>query len=426
MYLGIDFGTSGCRATVIDEELRLISESAIPLPEPSISATRIEQASNIWLDGLERLLSDLADKTDLSRIRRLAIDGTSGTILLCSHQGEPLTMALMYNDSSSEAALHQLRLSCPEPTHLTLTSSSGLSKALQLASMIENSHYKILSQADYLSNHLCGRWGYGDYHNALKLGFDLDTLQWPDWITDLFSENALPQVVPPGQALAPIREELANRFGFNRKLQVCAGSTDANAAFIATGCNQPGDAVSSLGSTLVLKLLSEHPIEDLASGVYSHRLGDFWLTGGASNCGASILRRYFDDEQLRDYSSQIDLSHPTGLHYYPLLNPGERFPVYDPQKQPALTPRPDSDIEFLQGLLESLSRIEKQGYDRLVQLGAAYPRRVQSCGGGARNPQWTLMRQQILGVEVIRAAHDEASYGSALLARHGLKDYLKF
>ena len=423
MYLGIDFGTSGCRASVIDEELRLISEASIPLPEPTTSANAIEQAPSLWIDGLERLISDLAQKTDLSRIKRLAIDGTSGTLLLCSPQGEPLTHALMYNHNSNREALEQLSMHCPEPSHLALNPSSGLAKALQLTQGITQGKVIILHQADYLGNYLCGHWGYSDYHNALKLGYDPVKGQWPEWVKALFAEGALPNVLTPGELIAPIQPHLAERFGFSHELQICAGSTDANAAFIATQSDQLGDAVTSLGSTLVLKVLNDQPVEDLSSGVYSHKLGDYWLTGGASNCGAGILRHFFTDAQLERYSQQMDLSQPTGLHYYPLLRPGERFPINDTNKKPILLPRPESDILFLQGLLESLSLIEKQGYDRLAELGAAYPRRVQTCGGGAQNPQWIKMRQQLLAVNVSRAAHDQASYGSALLAYQGLQAY---
>lgn len=62
-----------------------------------------------------------------------------------------------------------------------------------------------------------------------------------------------------------------------------------------------------------------------------------------------MLRQHFTDEQLRALSERIDPSKPTGLQYYPLPAPGERFPVNDPGLQPKLTPRPQDDALFLQG-----------------------------------------------------------------------------
>lgn len=55
------------------------------------------------------------------------------------------------------------------------------------------------------------------------------------------------------------------------------------AAFVAAGVQQPGEAVTSLGSTLAVKLLSDARVDDAATGVYSHRLGDTWLVGAPSS-----------------------------------------------------------------------------------------------------------------------------------------------
>ncbi len=120
-------------------------------------------------------------------------------------------------------------------------------------------------------------------------------------------------------------------------------------------------------------------------------------------------------------AKQIDPAIASPLDYWPLPKPGERFPVNDPQRAPRLTPRPADDAEFLHGLLESLGRIEARGYGLLAELGATPLRRVETAGGGAQNPAWTHIRQRLLGVPVTRAAHTEAAYGAALLARDGQK-----
>lgn len=80
----------------------------------------------------------------------------------------------------------------------------------------------------------------------------------------------------------------------------------------------------------------------------SHRLGDAWLVGGASNTGGAVLRRFFSDAELAELTPRMDASRPTGLDYYPLTSPGERFPVNDPELQPRLEPRPADDAMFLQ------------------------------------------------------------------------------
>lgn len=74
-----------------------------------------------------------------------------------------------------------------------------------------------------------------------------------------------------------------------------------------------------------------------------------WLVGGASNTGGAVLRQLFTDSELQRLTARIDPSCPSGLDYYPLPSPGERFPVNNPTLQPRMTPRPDDDALFLQG-----------------------------------------------------------------------------
>ena len=132
------------------------------------------------------------------------------------------------------------------------------------------------------------------------------------------------------------------------------------------------------------------------------------------------MRRYFDDAQLASLSDRIDPRQDSPLDYYPLTRIGERFPVNDAQLAPRLEPRPDSDVEFLHGLLQGLAHIEAAGYARLAELGAPQLKRVVTNGGGAKNRVWETMRERLLGVPVSTAAHCEAAYGSALLCMDDL------
>ena len=425
MYLGIDFGTSGCRAIIIDAQENPVAEVSYPLPSPEVNNRQVTQPVSDWITGLHRLFKALAAESDLTLIKRIAIDGTSASLLMSDANGLPLTPALMYNDSSSHDEVLLIKHHCPTSEHLCMTATSSLAKAIQLKALQENQKVKFLHQADYLTNYLCDDWGSSDYHNALKLGFDVKTSQWPEWIFKLIPEKCLPKVFPPGEVIGQISPQISDEFGFSPDCEICAGTTDANAAFIATGCQQLGDAVTSLGSTMVLKVLNLKPVHNLATGVYSHKLGDYWLCGGASNAGAGILRQYFTDQELVELSAQIDLQMPTDLSYYPLTSPGERFPVNDPNKKPELEPRSESDVDFLQGILSALTRIEHQGYEKLKLLGASAPNCIMSCGGGAQNPTWLKMRKQLLGVPVLRARHTQAAYGAALLAKQGLSQYIR-
>ncbi|MFM8975156.1 MAG: CpcT/CpeT family chromophore lyase [Vulcanococcus sp.] len=104
------------------------------------------------------------------------------------------------------------------------------------------------------------------------------------------------------------------------------------------------------------------------------------------------------------------------VKFRPLPRPGERCPVDDPALEPILEPRPVGDALYLQGLLEGLAAIEQQGWRRLQALGAPPIRRVISLGGGARNPQWRLIRQRLLGLPVLNRPRCTAAQGMARLA----------
>ena len=170
--------------------------------------------------------------------------------------------------------------------------------------------------------------------------------------------------------LGPLHPDTAALLGLPPETQVRAGTTDGVAAFLAAGAHAPGHGVTSLGSTLVLKLVSDRPVFSPAHGVYSHRLGDLWLTGGASNSGGAVLAQYFSADELRALTPLLKPDVPTGLDYYPLPGTGERFPVNDPALAPRLSPRPADRVVFLQGLLEGIARIEARGYELLTELGA--------------------------------------------------------
>ncbi len=416
-FLGIDVGTSGIRACLIDADAQIIASPHLPLPVPLRHDARCEQEPQLWWQLLLQLLDTLAAEHDLQQVAALALDATSSTLLACDAQGEPLCPALLYNDHRASAEAARIAAIAPRQSGAHGASSS-LAKALWLSAQAHTGTPRwFLHQADWLSGRLLGQFGHSDENNALKLGYDPVTRRWPDWLAQLAIDTQLfPRVVAPGTPLGRLQPHWAQRWQMPQA-QVLAGTTDSTAAFLATGAQDIGQAVTCLGSTLVLKVLAEHPVFAPEYGVYSHRLGERWLVGGASNSGGAVLRQFFSDTQLRELESQLHPDTPTGLDYYPLPARGERFPLNDPDLTPRLQPRPQADAEFLQGLLEGIARIEQRGYELLHHLGAPYPSAVLSSGGGAANAAWLKIRAKSLGIPVLRAAHQDAAYGVALLAR---------
>lgn len=409
LHLGLDFGTTGARVCVVDSDGVIVHEDRAAYPDPE------GQNPLDWREALLALLSRLPASV-AAQLQGIAIAGTSGTVLLCDDDLEPISPALLYPDSRAGAQASTLASIAP-PEHTVCSATSGLAKFLWLTQnedTVDATYF--MHQADWLAALLTRVGGISDYHNALKSGYDAERLCWPDWVLQLPHTHLLPQVVAPGAPVSTINPAMAKHFKINPACSVHAGTTDSIAAFIATGVNEPGMAVTSLGTTIVLKLLSERRVEAAQYGVYSHRYGNLWLVGGASNAGGSVLRQHFSDEQLANLSACINPEQDSPLDYYPLPRHGERFPVNDPQLVPRLTPHPPNEVEFLHGLLQGLSRIEAAGYARLAELGATPLKSVATCGGGAKNPAWNRMRARLLGVPVIAAVQSKAAYGCALLA----------
>jgi sugar (pentulose or hexulose) kinase len=412
-YLGIDFGTSGCRAIAIGRQGNIEAEARRDLPPPQRDGKSSSQDPQLWWQALLSLLQSMPEP------QALAIDGTSATLLLCDAELNPLAPAMMYDDASASSEAQRIAEYAPASS-ATRSAASSLAKYLALRQSYPHFSHA-LHQADWLSNRLCACAGVSDENNALKLGYDVEQRRWPDWLAQL-EVFQLPRVVPPGTPIGRLRDELRALFGWRASPWIISGTTDSTAAFIASGAQTLGDAVTTLGSTLVMKILSDTPVNAPEYGIYSHRLGERWLVGGASNSGGAVLRQYFSSAQLAALTPQLTPRLPTRLDYYPLLRPGERFPIADADYLPRLQPRPDDDVVFFQAMLEGMARIEASAYAKLQQLGASPLRRVYTCGGGAINEAWRAMREGELGVPISIAPQTEAAYGSALLALRGMSE----
>lgn len=412
-FLGIDFGTSGARTQVIAD-----NGDAVHSDARDFGVLAESQRAPTWRDALWDLISTLPVEIR-TQLAAIAIDGTSGTVLACDRELRATYPALLYNDARAAAEAQHIQRVAPAG-HPAAAATSGLAKVLWLKRRLGYIGARLyLNQADWLSGLLTEQPGFTDYHNALKMGLDLETLIWPDWMASLIDLRYLPKPVMPGTTIATLSAKRARYLGIHPECDVRAGTTDSIAAFLASGANQTGQAVTSLGSTTVLKLLSATRVESAEHGVYSHWFGPRWLAGGASNAGGAVLRQFFDNQQLEALSARIDPNVISPLDYMPLPAVGERFPINDPQLAPRLTPRPADDAAFLHGILQSLTRIEVQGYQLLKTLGASALTEVITAGGGAQNVCWQQMRQDQLGVPVRRAEHTEAAYGMARLAREG-------
>ncbi|MEL7343398.1 MAG: FGGY-family carbohydrate kinase [Pseudomonadota bacterium] len=419
--LGIDIGTSGVRTAVIDKTGTPVSSARAP----HVAQTSDDIDARLWWQAVETCLhaqvQSLHDAAiDPRQIASIAVDGTSGSMVLTDADLNPVSPALMYNSKGFDAEAQEIAKWAADP-HITRGSNSALARAMRLFSRANAAPAHLLHQADFITAKLMGFGGLSDENNALKTGFDPERAAWPEWIGNVFPRHLLPHVKPVGSRLGTLDPAMAEGFGLNPETVVAAGTTDSIAAFVACAPFQRGIAVTSLGSTLAVKALSERRIDDPAIGLYSHKIAGFWLVGGASNTGGAVLAHFFSPDEIADLSKSIDPKQQTGLDYYPLLKPGERFPINDTNFQGRLDPRPDDDHHFLAGLFEGIAGVERLCYREIERRGGGFPNQIFTAGGGASNKVYAAIRSRSLGLDVQAADNDEASIGTARISTWAIK-----
>lgn len=417
--IGIDLGTSGVRACLLNGQQAVISLISMPL---------YEQSPQHWweqsLGCLDQLMHALHRHIAREKIHqfacRIALDATSSTVLL-QHTitGEALSPARLYNHAATSHFNERVKqkISLSNAAH---AANSTLSKSLELLDTYppNDKHWLVCHQADWIYSQLLGKTAtISDENNALKLGYDLQHQQWPSEITHLISEEHLPRIVPPGTVIGPLSPTLCQRWQLPASTELVAGTTDSIAALLATGANQLGDAVISLGSTLAFKLICDKPVNDSRQGIYSHKLGKHWLVSGASNAGGQSLLDHFSLDDIKKLAIQpIRPSLNLGYYPLPLACTGERFPIADTHKTGRYEPKPHNEHDFFQGILEGLVEIEATGWQSLIECSEQPIKRLIAVGGGCRNDAWMQLRKAKLNYPEQSPLHEEACVGSALLA----------
>ncbi|QKI89163.1 FGGY-family carbohydrate kinase [Thiomicrorhabdus xiamenensis] len=440
IILGIDLGTSGLRASIVERRVSqesetrdchdfpdtiqdtVLAESKIVIDDSQSHSNtvlcnhdnqlRVQtnkssiQDPQVWLSSLETLLTQLKTRIPFNRIDAVIADATSSTVMLCCEKGQLLTHALMYNDAQAEdeAKLisdYQQFYKALNGDIETAASgvSSSLAKVLYLyrnlsLQNLNKQPLQIVHQVDWLNNYFLRFLAQGkclsDENNLLKLGYDPVQGDYPLWLKQFLKQEApelrLPDVGVPGEPIAAIHPEVAERFGFKPECQILFGSTDSIAGFFSSGATSIGDAVTSLGSTLAIKQLARNPVFSTPHGLYSHKVHQYWLVGGASNSGGKVLLKYYslDEITLLDWFAvtlwKCAAENKKGIsrnedeafyrvlsrmcetvvslgEYYPLATPGERFPVADSDYQPVLAAKPESRMDNgITHVLESLRK----------------------------------------------------------------------
>ncbi|POX37780.1 carbohydrate kinase [Streptomyces sp. Ru73] len=429
--LGLDLGTQSARAVAVDAGGRVLAAASRPL-HSSRSGERHEQDPEEWWRALAAACREALAEVDPARVTALALDGTSGTILLADQAGTPLTPGLMYDDGRAAAQAARVNevgaAVWEELGYRAVQPSWALPKLLWL---LEHSAAgtvpgaRLLHQVDLVTWRLAGRQVASDASHALKTGYHLLAEGWPEKeLAALGVPGALlPEVVRPGTVLGTVCAAAARVTGVPEGVRIVAGMTDGCAAQIGAGALSPGAWNSVLGTTLVLKGVSPRLVRDPGGLVYCHRgPGDAWLPGAASSSGAGALTREFPGADLADLTARAArLAAPGGRGHdavaYPLAGSGgERFPFRAPGARPFVLGDPADEAERFHAHLLGVACLERLCFDYLDHLGAPVDGPLTLTGGGTRNAYWNQLRADVLGRTVTLPEHAEGALGMAVLA----------
>lgn len=426
-FLGVDLGTQGVRAVLVDASGSVLGEGHAPLRSHTGPDGRHEQDPQQWW-AATCAATRLALAGSGRRPAAVSIDSTSGTFVVVDAAGVAVGPALMYDDARGRGETERARSAGadlwerlghrPQPTW-------ALPRLAHLARTGELAGRRVAHQADHVGARLTGHPVATDVSHVLKTGYDQVGLRWPDeLLAGLGIDPAqLPAVVAAGTTVGVVSAAAAAESGIPTGTPLRAGTTDGCAAQVAAAALQPGDWCCSLGTTLVLKGATEELLHDPSGAVYSHRNPDGgWLPGGASSTGAGVLAREFGGADLVALTARAARLGPPDPVTYPLAGSGERFPFVAPDAHgfgmdpAAFAGSPDPEAARFSAVLHGVAYVEGIALDVLAGIGADTSGEITLAGGASRNRWWNQLRADVLGRPVVVRAHTDAALGSAVVA----------
>jgi len=427
--LGIDVGTSGTRAITVTPSGKLLAEAEAPIRHDHRAAGGIhEQDPDEWWQAVcsvaQRIVQNLKEEPGKAELRGVAVTSTSGTLVVADAQGHPLRPAILYDDGRGVEIGEELNRQGGSQS-VRLGPSFSLVKAAWVGrhepAVWERARF-LLSPADWLSGKLTGEFGISDFTNALKLGYDPERASWIESVRIAgLPANRLPLVCRPGQPVGQVSKAAAAETSLPAGLPVLAGATDGMASVVASGASACGDANTTLGTTLVWKVL--HNGKPAAhGGVYLHlHPGGLWVPGAASNTGLGSVRRLdtFPVNPPAEMDRLAARYFPTPVVCYMLSGEGERFPFAHPKATSFVDGSPRDAAESYAAQLQSMAFVERWGYEILESCGIKVGGKVFSTGAAARSPVLSQLRANVLGKTTLLPRYPTAAFGAAILAATG-------
>jgi xylulokinase len=442
MFIGIDLGTSGVKAVLLDRDGRVRGSASRPLrasrPQPRWS----EQASEDWWAAASGALGALLDEARAQQIAAPQIEALGltgqmhGATLLDAH-GDVLRPAILWNDGRSDVECRELEAAVPQLHAVAgnLAMPGFTAPKLLWVRKHEPEIFAriahVLLPKDYLRYRLTGGFATDPSDAAGTLWLDVERRDYSDALLAAcgLSREQMPRVFEGNRVTGTLRPELAREWGL-REIPVVAGGGDNAAGAVGVGIVRPRQAMLSLGTSGVYFAVSDGFLANPASAVHSfcHALPETWhlmsVMLNAAGCADFTA-------QLTGYGDVAALFADAEAHAARLRRPwflpylsGERTPHNDVNAKGVFHGLAPDTIraDLANATLEGVGFALADGMDALHATGLV-PDEISLIGGGSRSAYWTQMLADIVGRPLTLRAGGEVgpALGAARLAHLALE-----
>lgn len=432
LFVGLDIGTSGVKALVIDHDQKVVAETNAPLSVSRPSPNWSEQDPKDWLTACDTCMSELSTKgVAMGQVIAIGLSGQMHGATTLDKSGQVIRPAILWNDTRSHLEAAEMDA---DPLFRDVSGNvvfPGFT-APKLAWMKQNEPdafaqvAKVLLPKDYVRFWLTGDM-VGEMSDAAGTSWlDVGKRKWSAELLEKtgLSKTHMPDLVEGSEVSGTVKPELANRWGLNPKVVVAGGGGDNAAAACGLGVVDDGQAFVSLGTSGVLFAPNDayRPAPETAVHTFCHALPGQWHQMGVILSASDAMTWYAGiiGQSPADLTAALGttLRAPGTVQFLPYLS-GERTPHNDAGAMGSFsglthaTDRQSLTHSVLQGVGFAL----RDCNTALGQTGTC----VRSClatGGGANSVYWLklLATQLNMPIDVAENANLGAAFGAARLA----------
>jgi xylulokinase len=436
MYLGIDCGTQGTKALLVDENGTPLGRgyAAHALVERANGAR--EQDPQWWVDALRDSVKQALSGTPAADVLAIGVSGQQHGLVVLDAEFQVIRPAKLWNDTETapENAALIARLggdeACFKRFGIVPRTGYTVSKLLWIKEHEPENFSRIrhiLLPHEYLNFWLTGKI-YAEYGDASGTAFfDVRTRQWAKEVLDEIDggsgqlARALPELLRSEQVIGTVRKEVAAELGLPLACVVSTGGGDNMMGAIGTGNVREGVVTLSLGTSSTVYSFTEEPVLDPTGNVapFCSSSGG-WLplvcTMNATNVVTQTLTTL--GKTVADIEPALEATQPGsyGLCFLPFLN-GERTPDL-PQAQGSLvglTANNFTTANLIRAAVEGVSFGILNGLELI--LGGKQADVILVIGGGARSAAWRQLLADATGASIRVPAEAEAGcLGAAMQA----------